>query len=237
MRSSSYWTKGTTNQPPNFFILIHDFAFILMTKAQETIIVLIIFLGIVFTMALAIDAYGQQQQQTNTNTPTQQVQEVKEQVKATDQQADATTLATAGGIGVAGIALAREYINSKKLKASDNKTDLDTGRSFLYIYRLIQTMDAMIPAVSKCLDQPFSADNMQKHMTIRMKLADDANATADYLKTTLNASVPSMTPSSSVIVADAKNIQEAVPVSTNTTGKTGTQSTTTTVTTEAKPGA
>lgn len=160
--------------------------------------------------------------QTNTATPTQQVQEVKEQVNATDQQVDITTIGTAGGIGVAGIALAREYINSKKLKESDNQTDLDTGRSFLYIYRLIQTMDSLMPDVTRCLDQPFSADTMQRHITIRMKLSEDANATADYLKTTLNASVPSMTPSAAVIVADAKNIQPVAPLSTNTASKTET---------------
>lgn len=175
-------------------------------SALTILIIAAIIFGIVgISLVLGHFANGQ-------TTTGQQVQQVQEQVQQNAQQIDTTTL-VAGGTAAGTIAtFLANYLKTKKLDSSDKRTDRDIGLSLLYFYRLIQTMDAMIPAVSKCLDQPFSSDNMQRHITIRMKLADDANSTADYLKTSLNAAVPSMTPAASVIVAEATQQTQSPPI-------------------------
>ena len=164
---------------------------------------LIVFLTSAFVLGWISYAKGQSQQSTS-----EKVEQVQDQVQANDIQIDATTATTVGAIGLGGLALVREIVGTKKLKKADDATDRDSGLSFLYMYRLIQTMDAMIPAVSKCLDQPFNSDPMMKDITIRRKLAEDAQSTANYLMVNLNTAVPSMTPAASVIVADAANTQK-----------------------------
>lgn len=140
--------------------------------------------------------------QTNT-TPTIQQPQI---VTTSSPSGNGTDLTLgAGGLSAAAVTALVTLWQQGKLKKADKTTDKDVGLSVLNFYRLIQTMDALIPAVTKCLDQPFNSDPMQKHITIRMKLAEDANGWADYLKTSLNAAVPSMTPSSTVVVTDAQN--------------------------------
>ena len=171
-------------------------------------LVFIIIISNLFFLTAGVIGYVSGQTGATTTT-VQKVEEVQEQVQSNSIQTDAAL----AGIGVTGAGLAATFLNSfikgRKLAESDKRTDRDTMMSFLYIYRLIQTMDALIPEVSKCLDQPFNSDPMQKHQTIRMKLADDANQSAQYLMTHLNTAPPSMTPSAAVIVADA---QTATPV-------------------------
>lgn len=164
---------------------------------------LIVFSAAVLILGCISYAKGQQLQTTS-----EKVAEVQDQVAANNVQIDTTTAATMGGIALGGIAVAREYMNSKKLKKADEETDRDWGLSYLYVYRLIQTMDAKIPAIRDCLDQPFNSDPMMKDITIRRKLAEDAQSTANYLMVNLNTVVPSMTPAASVIVADAANTQK-----------------------------
>lgn len=182
-----------------------------MARSVQSAITWIILAVMIFALVFALTFLaGQLIANGQTQSTTQQkVAEVQEQVQDNTAQLDGTT----AGLGIAGAGIAATFLNQfikgRKLKKSDDITDKDTGLSFLYIYRLIQTMDAMIPAVSKCLDQPFNNDPMQKHLTIRMKLADDANSTAQYLMTTLNTSPPSMTPAGAVIIADAQNTQTA----------------------------
>lgn len=136
-------------------------------------------------------------------TTTQKVEEVKQEVQSNSAQIDSTTAITGvTAAGTIGTFLAA-YMKSRKLEKEDRGTDRDVGLSILYYYRLVQTMDAYIPEVTKCLDQAFNSDPMQKHVTVRMKLADDANAWAGYLMTSLNTAIPSMTPSAGVMIAEA----------------------------------
>lgn len=147
--------------------------------------------------------YGQQQQSTTSTS--EKVEQVQEEVQSTAAQVDATTVTA----GVAGAGVIATFLNSflkgRKLTEEDRKTDRDLGLSFLYLYKLVQAMDVYVPGVAKCLDQPFDADPMARHITIRMKLAEDAAEHAIYLKQNLNVAVPSMTPSANVIVAEAKS--------------------------------
>jgi hypothetical protein len=162
----------------------------------------IIFFSSAFVLGLVSYASGQQQQ-TQQQTTSEKIESVQQEVQGNNVQLDATTATTLAGIGVGGIALIRELMGRSKLKKADAATDKDTGMSLLYHYRLVQTMDAFLPGFSTCLDQPFSSDPMAKHITIRMKLAEDAAEWASYLATTLNVSTPSMTPAPSVTVADS----------------------------------
>lgn len=177
-------------------------------SAAFWILITILVFGTIIALTFIAGQFANGQTQPAITT-TQKVSEVQEQVQSNTAQIDGTT----AGLGIAGAGIAATFLNQfikgRKLKNSNDLTDKDTGLSFLYIYRLIQTMDALIPEVTKCLDQPFNNDPMQKHLTIRMKLSDDANTTAQYLMTSLNTSPPSMTPSSTVIIADAQNTQKA----------------------------
>lgn len=133
----------------------------------------------------------------------QQVETVKTEVQENSKQLDNTTL-IAGGTAIGTLATAATaYLKSRSLEKSDKRTDRDTMMSQLYVYRLIQTMDAKIPEVRECLDQPFNSDPMQKDITIRRKLAEDASESAAYLMTTLNTSPPTMTPAAAVMMASA----------------------------------
>lgn len=161
-------------------------------------------LAIPYTILLLLsgDAFGQTQQTTTTS---EKVEQVQEEVQSTAAQVDATTVTA----GVAGAGVIATFLNSflkgRKLSEEDKRTDRDLGLSFLYLYKLVQAMDVYVPGVAKCLDQPFDADPMARHITIRMKLAEDAAEHAIYLKQNLNVAVPSMTPSANVIVAEAKS--------------------------------
>lgn len=178
--------------------------------SHNTYLNLRLFLIVFLTSAFVLGWVSYAKGQAVVDTATEKVEQVQQQVDANNVQIDTTTAATVGGIALGGIALGRELLKSKsqdkvaeQLKQEDRKTDRDVGLTYLKVYRLIQTMDAFIPAVTKCLDQPFNSDPMAKDITIRKKLSEDATEWAEYLMTTLNTTIPSMTPSAAVIVADA----------------------------------
>lgn len=157
------------------------------------------------------------QTQSNINAQQQEkVEQVQQEVQSQGQQVDIATIAAGGTAAGAILTFVNSFLQGKKhtkkeieLKEEDRRTDQDVGLSHLYLYRLVQTMDAMIPEVSRCLDQPFDVDPMNKDMTIRRKLAEDAAEWAIYLRTSLNAPVPSMTPSAQVIMKES--VKESKP--------------------------
>ena len=144
---------------------------------------------------------------TTPQTTTQKITDVQEQVQSAGVQLDTTTAVTAGSIALGGIALGKEYMSTKKLKKEDRATDKDTGTSLLIRYRLIQSMEQFVPGMKEALDQPFNTDTMQKDVTIRKKVAEDAQAWAEYMMTVLQAFPPSMTPSAGITSASVGNTQ------------------------------
>lgn len=202
-------------------LLVH----ILSDKTGVWLAISMILIFAILIVALSIigvgGVYGQNIAET-----ADKVEEVQEQVEANNAQIDATTVTGGAAVVGAGVAIAREYINTKKLKKEDQLTDKDVGNSLLIRHRLIQSMEAYVPGMKEALDQPFYNDPMLKHITIRNKVAEDSQGWATYMMTVLQAPPPSMTPSASVLLADlnnqtqatqAKTEQQTPPASNNTT--------------------
>lgn len=101
--------------------------------------------------------------QENTTITSQKVEEVQQQVQATDNQVDAATVTAAGGAVVGGIAVLKQIFNQRLNTKRDKITDKDTGKMFALISKFYQ-LKYMYPHMTdkEILDLPISPNPMSK---------------------------------------------------------------------------